>query len=152
MAVSCGLNELGHTCIQYLRVCFLISGLRRYVLSAPSCGADLEDHQRVFGTLWRVHGSCSLAILAELRTPVSHEIALSVATSAWLHDVPELVPPAEARQLRWCDVETVVGPPSTRDEKVYGIVIIRTKKAQNGQGAQLRDNLSAGQYNETFNT
>ena len=58
-----GLNELGHLCIQYLRTCSasgtlgpgqagtLISGLRRYVLLARSCGADLEHHQSVFRTL-----------------------------------------------------------------------------------------------------
>ena len=94
--VNSGLSQLGHACIQYLRVCFasgglgsgragtLISGFRRYVLLARSCGADLEDRQSVFRTiLW------SLAIQAEFRTPVSHEIVLSMATSAWLHNVPE---------------------------------------------------------------
>ena len=126
--VSCGLNELGHACIQCLRVCFasgslgldqavtLISGLRRHVLATCSCRADQEE-QSVFRTLWRVHGNWSLAIPAEFRKPVSHEIVLSVAASAWLHNVPELslstllsfhslLRPAEARQLRWCDVET----------------------------------------------
>ena len=79
--VNSGLNQLGRACIQYLRVCFasgslgqgqgsaLISGLRRYVLLAPSCGADLEDHQSVFRTLWRVHRSWPLAIPAEFSTP-----------------------------------------------------------------------------------
>ena len=67
--------------------------------------------------------------LAEFRTPVSREIVLSVTTSAWLHDVPELalltllsfhclLRPAEARQLRWCDVKIVDGSLSTRYEKV----------------------------------
>ena len=60
------------------------------MLLARSCGADLEDHQSVFRTLWRVHRSWSLAIPAEFRTPVSHEIVLSAAMSAWLHNVPEL--------------------------------------------------------------
>ena len=99
--VSNGVNELGHACIQYLQVWFasgsprsgqagtLISSLRRHVLSARPCGADLEDHQSVFRTSWRVHGSWSLAIPAEFRTSVSHGIVLSVATSAWHHDVPE---------------------------------------------------------------
>ena len=65
--VNHGLNELGLVCIQYLRTCFasgclgpgqagtLISGLRGHMLLARSCGADLEDHQSVFRTLWRVH-------------------------------------------------------------------------------------------------
>ena len=87
-----GFNELGRSCIQYL--CFasgslelghagtLISGLRRYVLLARPCGADMEDHQSVFRTVWRVHRSCFLAIPPEFRTPVSHDIVLSVATSA----------------------------------------------------------------------
>ena len=82
---SHGLNELGHACIQYLRACFasgslgpgqagtLISGLRRDVLPARSCGADLEDDHSVFRTLWRVHRSWSLAVPVEFRTPVSDE-------------------------------------------------------------------------------
>ena len=89
---------------------------RRDVLLARSCGADLEDHQSVFRSLWRVHRSRSLPIPAEFRTPVSHEIVLSVTTSAWLHNVPELslftllsfhclLRPADARQLQSCDVE-----------------------------------------------
>ena len=60
----------------------LIWVLRRLVLLAKTCGADLKDHQSVFRTLWRVHRSWSLAIAAEFRTPVSHEIVLSVAVSA----------------------------------------------------------------------
>ena len=115
-------------CVQHLQSCFasrtlrpgqagtLISGLRRCVLLARSCGADLEDHQSVFRTLWRVQRSWSLVIPTEFRTLVSHEIVLSVAMSAWLQNVPELFPltllsrhcllrPAEARQLRWFDVQ-----------------------------------------------
>ena len=65
--VNHGPNELGHVCIQYLRTYFasgsldregagtLICALRRYGLLARSCGADLEDHQSVFRTLWCVH-------------------------------------------------------------------------------------------------
>ena len=97
-----GLHELGHLCVQHLRSCFasgilgpgqastLISRLRRCVLLARSCGADLEDHQTVFQTLWRVHRSWSLAAPTGFRAPVSHEIVLNVAVSAWLQDVPEL--------------------------------------------------------------
>ena len=68
----------------------LISGLRRCVRRALSCGADLEDYQTVFRTLWRVHRCWSPGIPTEFRTPASHEIALSVAVSAWLQNVPEL--------------------------------------------------------------
>ena len=141
------LNELGHVCSQYLRACVassslgpgqaaLISGLRRYVLLARSCVADLEG---------RVHRSWSLTISAEFRTPVSHKIALSVAMSASLHNVPELsllallpfhclLHPAEARQLRRCDVKIVDGSLSTRYEKVYGIVYIRETKTRRMAG------------------
>ena len=123
--VSSGLNELGDACIQYLRFCFasgslepgqpgtLISGLTGNVLLARSGGSDLEDHQSFFRTLWRVHGSWSLAIPAEFSARVCHE-----NVSDWLHDVPELslltllsfhcsLLQAEARQLGWCDVETL---------------------------------------------
>ena len=159
--VNHGLNELGHAGIQHLRGCFasgslgpgqagtLISGLKRHVLLARSCGADLEDHQIVFRTLWRVYRSWSLAIPAEFRTPVSHEIVLSVATFAWLHCVPELslltllsfhclLRPAETRQLRWCDVKNVKGSLSTRYEKVHGIIHIREPKTRRmaGRAAQ----------------
>ena len=83
-----------------------------------------------------MHRRWSLAIPAEFRTPVPHEIALSVASSALLHNVPELshltflsihclLRPADARQLRWCDVKILDGSLSTRCEKVYGIVDIR---------------------------
>ena len=123
----------------------LIFGLRRYVLLARSCGADLEDHQGVFRTLWRVHRSWSLAIPAEFRTPVSHEIVPSVAMSASLHNVPELslltlfsfhclLRPAEVRQLRWCDVNIVDGSLSTRHEKVFGIVHIKEPKTRRMAG------------------
>ena len=122
-----------------------ISGLTRYVPQARSYGADLEDHQSVFRTWWREHRSWSLAILAEFRTPVSLEIVLSVATSAWLHNVAEfslltllpfhcLLRPAEARQLRWCDVESFDGSVSTRYEKVFGIVRIRDPKTRRMAG------------------
>ena len=40
--------------------------------------------------LWRVHRSWSLLVPTEFRTPVSHEIVLSVAVSAWLQNVREL--------------------------------------------------------------
>ena len=109
--INGGLSQLGHACIQFssrtgsnghsqlwLEIC---------VLPARSCGADLEDRQSVFRTLWRVHGSWFLAILAEFRTPVSHEIVLSIAMSLWLYN--GLSRPAEARQLPWCDVETFDG-------------------------------------------
>ena len=62
-----------------------------------------------------MHRSWSLAIPAEFTKPVSHDIKLSVEVSAWLQNFPELLllthlsfqcllRPAEARQLRWCDV------------------------------------------------
>ena len=136
------------------------------MLSVRSCGADLEDHQSVFRTLWRVHRSWSFAIPAEFRTPVCHEIVSSVATSAWLHDVPILsyltllsfrclLRPAEARQLRWCDVETVGGSLSARYEKVYGIVNIRepkTRRMATARAFGMSWNLAAGQYNEVLNS
>ena len=109
--VNSGLGELGHASggLGPGQAGTLISGSRRHVLLARSCGAGLEDHQSVFRTLWRVHRSWSLAIPAEFRTPVSHEIVWSVATSAWVHNVPRtfllsfhcLLRPAEARQLPW---------------------------------------------------
>ena len=102
----------------------LISGLRRYVILARACGAALEDHQNVFR-----------------RTPVSHDIVLSVAVSAWLHNVSELslltllsfhclLRPAEAKQIRWCDMNILDGARSTRCEKVYGAVHIREPKTR----------------------
>ena len=79
------------------------------MLLAKSCGVDLEDHQSVFRTLWRVHRIWSFAVPTEFRTPVSHETVLSVAVSAWLQDVPELslltLLSFRARQLRRCDVK-----------------------------------------------
>ena len=98
----------------YLRTCSASgtlgqgqAGTRR--LLAKSCGADLEHHQSVFRTLWRVHRSWSLAIQAEFRTPASHEIVLSVAVSApeclraFFFDA--LFVSLFVRQLRWCDVK-----------------------------------------------
>ena len=91
-----GLNELGHLCFQYLRTCFAVGSLGPGQAGTLMSGltwrnlADLEDRQSVFRTLWRVHRSWSLAIPAEFRTPVSHEIVLRAAISAWLHNVPEL--------------------------------------------------------------
>ena len=82
-----------------IRVCFasggigpgqastLTFGLVHYVLPARSCGADLEDSQNVFRTLCR---SWTLAIPAEIRTPVSCEILLNVAMSGLLYSVPKL--------------------------------------------------------------
>ena len=116
-----------------------MSGLIRCVLPTRSCGADLEDRQCVFRTLWRVHRRWSLAIPAELRTPLSHEIVLSTTTSAWLRKCPRtfllpfhcLLCPVEARHLPYCDVETCEGSLSTRHEKVYGIVVyIRDPKTR----------------------
>ena len=152
-----GLHETGHLCVHYLRTCFapgtlgpgqagtLISGLRRHALLARSCGADLGHHQPVFRTLWRAHRSWSLAIPTEFRAAVSHEIVLSVAVSACLQNVQELsllallsfhclLRPAEARQLRWCDVQIFDGSLSTRHEKVYGIVHTKEPKTSRMTG------------------
>ena len=154
--VNHGLSELDRVCIEHLRNCFtsgslgpgqvgtLISGSRRNRLLARSCGADLEDHQSVFRTWWRMPRCWSPAIPAEFRT-VSHEILLSVAMFAWLHSVPEVslltllsfycfLRPAEARQLRWREVKLFDGSRSTRDEKVYGIVHIRETKTRRMTG------------------
>ena len=181
--VNHGLNELGHVCIQYLRTCFasgsvgpgqastLISGLRRYVLLARSCGADLEDHQSVFRTSSHVHRSWSFTTPAEFRTPVSLEIVLSVATSAWLLNVAELSPltlrsfhcllrPAEARPLRWCDVKNVDGSLSTRYGKSQWYR--QHQRTENKKRAKwqiiaaqqhvlLESNLSTGQCHEILN-
>ena len=113
------------------------SGRGKWALSSlDRGGACLEVHQSGFRTLWRVHRSWSLAIPAAFRTPVSHEIVSSVAIfslASWLRDVPSLslltpfsfhclLHPAEARQLRRCDVDN--GSLSTRYENVYGIVNI----------------------------
>ena len=64
--VISGLSQLGHASIRYSSLlCVRRTGLRRYVLLSRSCGADQEDCQSVFRTLWRVHRSWSLAIPAE---------------------------------------------------------------------------------------
>ena len=121
------------------------SGRGKWALSSlDRGGACLEVHQSGFRTLWRVHRSWSLAIPAAFRTPVSHEIVSSVAIfslASWLRDVPSLslltpfsfhclLHPAEARQLRRCEVDN--GSLSTRYENVYGIVnISEPKDAQN---------------------
>ena len=59
--VNHGLNELGHRQgpLGLGQAGTLIWVLRRLVLLAKSCGADLKDHQSVFRTLWRVHRSWS---------------------------------------------------------------------------------------------
>ena len=97
--------------------------------------------------------------LGEFRTPVSHEFVLSVATSACHHNVPALslrlsfqcVRPAEARQLRWCDVKTFSGSLSTRFEGVHGIVNITEPKNGRPRSSATRAsrmpwNLSAGYH------
>ena len=91
----------------------LISGLRRYVRAARSCRADLKNRQSVLRTLWRVHRYRVLGRPAEFRTPMSHEIVLSMATSAWLQCPRTFLLsfhcsllPAEARRLPWCDIQT----------------------------------------------
>ena len=64
-----------------------------------------------------VHQSWSLAIPAVFSTPMSHEIVMSLATSAWLHNFPALslltllsfhclLRLAETRHFRWCEVQT----------------------------------------------
>ena len=75
-------------------------------------------------------------------TPMSHEMVLSVATSVWLHNFPELsllplvsfhclLRAAEARHLRWCDVQTLDGSLSTRYEQVCKHR--STQRVQNGR-------------------
>ena len=65
--------------------------------------------------------------------------------SAWLRNVPAfslltllcfhcLLRPAEARQLRWCDVETFNESLSTFHEGVYGLVNIREPKTRRMAG------------------
>ena len=98
--------------------------------------------ESVFSTLWCVQRSWSFAIPAEFRTPVSHEIVLSVAPLARLRDVPEhsssdiaLIPLPVASSG---DVYTVDGSLLTRYEKVHGIVNIREPKTRRlaGHAAQ----------------
>ena len=64
-----------------------------------------------------------------LPSSVPHEIVLNVATSAWLHYVPEtllalvsfhcLLRAAETKHLRWCDVQTFDVSLPTRYEKKF---------------------------------
>ena len=71
-----------------------------------------------------------------LPSSVPRDIALSVATSAWVHCVSQLslltlasfhcqLRVAEVKHLGWCDVQTFDGSLSTRYEEVSGIVNIR---------------------------
>ena len=60
------------------------------------------------------------------RTPVSHEIVLSVAVFAF-HRLLRL---AEARQLRWCDVEIVDRSVNTLRKSLWYRPHQRTQKAQ----------------------
>ena len=87
-------------------------------------------------------------------------IVFNVTTAAWLHNVPELslltllsfgclLRPAEARQLRLCNVQAFNGSLSTRYEKVSGIV--RRMAGQAAQQQVLLECLgirSDGQYDE----
>ena len=121
----------GHACLQYLRVCSasgilgpgqagtLISGLKTTKVCSARCDVST--------------GVSPSPSLPSSGRQCPFEIVLSVATSAWLHDVPELalltllsfhclLRLAETRQLRWRDVETFDGSLSTRYKRVSGIV------------------------------
>ena len=72
-----------------------VSGLRRYVLLARACGADLKDRQGVLRTLDSVHRSWSLVIPAEFR-PVCHELVLRLASQC------PTIHPSSFRFIVWC--------------------------------------------------
>ena len=81
-------------------------------------------------------------ILAEFRTPMSHKIVLSIATSSWLHNVPELSPfcfivcyiQPKPGSFHGATGETFDGSLSTRYEQIYGIVCIRVPKTRGMAG------------------
>ena len=97
---------------------------------------------------------------------VPHEIVLSAAVSAWLQNVPELslltlvsfhclLRPAEARQLRWCDVEILVNTL----RKIWHRPHQRTQNAQDDRSCNsatrafgMSWNLSTGQNHEILNS
>ena len=94
----------------------LISSLRCSMLLAKSCGADLEDHKSVFRTFSRVHRSWSFAITAELQNTSISRYRLECCS---VHLAPECprhfsLRPAEARQLRRCDVVHIREPKTRR--------------------------------------
>ena len=62
--------------------------------------------------------------------------------------------PAEARQLRWCDVRNVDGSLSTRYEKVCGMVHIRETKTRRrtGHATQQHELLECSEICQLFNT
>ena len=114
---------------------------------------DLEDHQTVFRTLWRVHRSWSFAIPTEFRTPViSRDRIECWQCPAWLQSVPELssfdapfvplfVTPSgrqatsmvRRKDFRWIPIDAL-------RKEFYGIVHIKGPKTRRmtGRAAQQR--------------
>ena len=103
-----GLNELGHLCIQCLRTCFasgslvpgqagaLISGVTRYVCF----------WRNLVVLIWKISKlySASCGVCIEVgpspSQPNSEHQHLTRPYIMWQYP-----PPAEARQIRWCDVK-----------------------------------------------
>ena len=95
--VSTGLDPIGRSCIQYIRVCSaagslgpgewgtLTSGLRRCVLLARACGAKQTSSERD-----GVSTEAGAWSSQPAPNPDVNEIALVVVVSAWVDIVPDL--------------------------------------------------------------
>ena len=139
-------------CVQHLRTCFasgtlgprlagtLISDLRRYVLLARTCGADLEDHQAVFPTLCALNlvPCCPNRIQNTSISRVWQCPPGSKKSQNFLSFLSFLclLRTAEARQLRWRDVKMFDGSLLTRYEKCMTSFTSKNPKRAEGQDMQ----------------
>ena len=132
--VGTGLDELGRSRIQYLHVSFA-AGSRAWSTGDSHFWPSSPRARGPRGPNWDIIKASSarggvsiaagvLAIPAELRTPVSHEIPLAVAVFASVDIVSEI----EARQLRWCDTNVFDESIAERYDRVHGIGHIREFK------------------------
>ena len=138
----------------YLRVCHatgelsayhgntFVAALRRLLLLFQLTGGPVTDVRSTLAPLWRLmRGAFHLAVPPEFRAPVPATAAVAVAMWAWVMQEIEfavmsvmahhcLLRPAEAQNVRVCDVVLLDREDANRAPGVWGVVAVTAPKTR----------------------
>ena len=118
-----------------------VAALRRLLLLFQLTGGPVTDIRSTLAPLWRLMRAFHLAVPPEFRAPVPATAAVAVAMWAWVQQEIEfavtvlmahhcLLQPAEAQNIRVCDVVLLDPEDAGRAPGVWGIVAVTAPKTR----------------------
>ena len=118
-----------------------VAALRRLLLLFQLTGGPVTDVRSTLAPLWRLMRAFHLAVPPEFRAPVPATAAVAVAVWAWVMQDIEfavmilmahhcLLRPAEAQNVRVCDVVLLDPEDANRAPGVWGIVAVTAPKTR----------------------